>query len=1583
MQNAKPGQLPSAHGLYDPQFEHDACGVGFVANVKGIKSHSIIEQGLGVLAKLAHRGATGSDPDTGDGAGILMQIPHKFYQEELKQQGVTLPPAGHYGVGMLFLPSIAEEAASYEAAFTQVALEEGQTVLAWRDVPRDSSKIGALARTVEPVIKQIFIGRSADLATDDDFERKLYVIRRRVQNVVAAMCLEQEGFFYVNSLSCRTVIYKGLLMTHQIAAYFQDLSDPRVVTALALVHQRFSTNTFPTWDLAHPFRYIAHNGEINTLRGNRNWMSAREKTLKSELFGEDMAKLLPLINRSGSDSAALDNAVELLTLGGRSLAHAMMMLIPEAWTGDPLMDEDRCAFYEYHACLMEPWDGPAAVCFTDGRVIGALLDRNGLRPARYIVTKDDLVVLASEAGVVDVEPENVVQKGRLQPGKMFLIDLEQGRIVSDEEIKHDLCTAYPYKEWLAANRITLKSLPEPSFVHLPDLKTLLTRQKAFGYTLEDIRLILFPMATNGEQPLGSMGTDTPLAVLSNRPQLLYNYFKQLFAQVTNPPIDPIREELVMSLVDFIGCEGNLLNATPQHAHMLKLDSPILTNYDLEKLRNVRTGDFNAKTLPMWFDVEDGPNALEQAIENLCKAASQAVADGYSFLVLSDRDTNAFTAPIPSLLATSAVHHHLVREGTRTQVGIIVESGEAREVMHFALLIGYGASAINPYLAFETLDNMAREKMFPPDITVEKATYNFIKAVNKGLLKTFAKMGISTLQSYRGAQIFEAIGLDREMVKQYFTGTPSRLGGIGMDVLQREAMSRHEFAYPKAEVKGNLDLDPGGQYQWRRFGEHHMYNPDTISRLQQATRREQVVDFKVTDTKAEENGKRGKRKESMTNGLAPAAIGNSIETSHETSLSTSNGTSIETPSPGFEKGYATFKEFSKSVNDTSESIATLRSLLVFKTGNAIPISEVEPAREIVKRFVTGAMSLGSISREAHETLAVAMNRLGGKSNTGEGGEDAVRYIPEANGDSRRSAIKQIASARFGVTAHYLVNADELQIKMAQGAKPGEGGELPGHKVDAYIAGVRHTTPGVTLISPPPHHDIYSIEDLAQLIFDLKNVNPNARISVKLVSEVGVGTVAAGVAKAHADHILISGYDGGTGASPVSSIKHAGIPWEMGLAETQQTLVKNDLRGRVRLQTDGQLKTGRDVAIAALLGAEEFGFSSAPLVSLGCIMMRVCHLGTCPVGIATQDPTLRQRFSGQPEQVVNYFFFVAEELREIMASLGFRTVDEMVGRIDMLDASQAITHWKAQGLDLSAILMPPDASLAHARLCVSKQDHGLADALDYHLIALSQGAVDHGIPVAAELPIYNRNRTVGTMLSGRIALKYGAKGLPEDTIRLKFTGSAGQSFGAFLARGITMTLEGDANDYLGKGISGGRIIVYPHRRSPFDPAENIIAGNTLLYGATSGEVFLRGMVGERFAVRNSGATAVVEGTGDHGCEYMTGGTVVVLGKTGRNFAAGMSGGVAYVWDPDGQFSSRCNRNTGKTELEAVTNEADIAELKTLIERHVEFTRSDRGATLLQHWETTLPQFVKVVSLEYRKVQEQLQAEAAKEVAVTTGN
>ena len=1506
----------TASGLYDPQNEHDACGVGFVANIKGKKTHQILQHGLDVLANLAHRGATGCDPETGDGAGVLIQIPHEFFKQTLADDGIALPEAQHYGVGMLFFPPDAEERKAYEAEWEKVIAEEGLSLIGWRQVPVDSTAIGQQARAVEPIIRQVFIGKSADIADAETFERKLYLLRRSVQNRIVALKGKQEDYFYVNSLSCRTIVYKGLLMPHQITAYFKDLADPRVVTAIALVHQRFSTNTFPTWDLAHPFRYIAHNGEINTLRGNRNWMLARQDNLTSPLFGTDLPRLFPLVNRSGSDSATLDNAVELLVQGGRSLAHAMMMLIPEAWDKDPHMDKARAAFYEYHACLMEAWDGPAGIAFTDGVQIGGILDRNGLRPARYLITEDDLVVLASETGVLNIDPAKVVKRGRLQPNRMFLIDTEQGRIISDEEIKKQVCESKPYAEWLSKHRVRLSDVrdevdPTQLAEHPSDTEPLLTRQQAFGYTLEDLKLILQPMAIKGEQPLGSMGTDTPLAVLSKRPQLLYNYFKQLFAQVTNPPIDPIREELVMSLADYIGKDGNLMDETEFHCRQLKLDTPILTNRELEKLRSLKSEHFSAVTLPALFNVHDA-NGLENGVAALRKAASDAVADGKAFLILSDRGVDADHAPIPALLSVSAVHHHLVREGTRTQVGLIAESGEAREVMHFALLIGYGASAVNPYLAFETIVDLCRSRVLPADLPVEEAIYHYIKGINKGLLKTFAKMGISTLQSYRGAQIFEAIGLDKSMVQEYFTGTPSRLGGIGLDVIQKETLARHHNAYPPEHIPESLDLETGGQYQWRRFGEHHAYNPETVSRLQQAVR---------------------------------------------------------------SNDYSTFKQFSAAANDVSEGLGTIRGLLTFKQGTPVPISEVEPASEIVKRFVTGAMSLGSISRESHETLAIAMNRLGAKSNTGEGGEDPVRYVPDENGDSRRSAIKQIASARFGVTAHYLVNADELQIKMAQGAKPGEGGELPGHKVDEYIGRIRHSTPGVTLISPPPHHDIYSIEDLAQLIFDLKNVNSKARISVKLVSEVGVGTVAAGVSKAHADHVLISGHDGGTGASPLSSIKHAGIPWEMGLAETQQVLVKNDLRGRIRVQTDGQLKTGRDVAIAALLGAEEFGFSSAPLIAMGCIMMRVCHLNTCPVGIATQDPVLRQRFAGQPENVVAYFFFLAEEVREIMAELGFRTIDEMVGRVVMLETNRAISHYKTLGLDLTPILTAPDVPQSVATRCITKQDHGLAGILDHKLIQLSASALNGEGPVKISLDIFNRDRTAGTMLSGEVAQRFGAEGLPEDTISIHFKGSAGQSLGAFLAGGITITLEGDSNDYLGKGLSGGKIVVYPPQRShaQFNPAENIIAGNTLLYGATSGEVFLNGVVGERFAVRNSGATAVVEGTGDHGCEYMTGGLVIVLGETGRNFAAGMSGGEAYVWDAAGTFEGRCNRNGGLTVLEGLSEAADIEKVRSMVEKHHKLTGSARAQEILSNWEAASQKFVKVVSLEYRKAQEKRLAAA----------
>jgi glutamate synthase domain-containing protein 2/glutamate synthase domain-containing protein 1/glutamate synthase domain-containing protein 3 len=1377
----------------------------------------------------------------------------------------------------------------------------------------DNSVIGSASRAVEPVIKQFFIGRSPDLPDQEAFERKLFVIRKVIENRVSRLHLRQPEYFYICSLSSRTIVYKGLLLAHQISGFYLDLAQPDVVTALALVHQRFSTNTFPTWPLAHPYRMIAHNGEINTLRGNRNWMRAREAQLRSPLFGDDVKKLTPLVTETGSDSATLDNALELLVRGGRSLTHAMLMLIPEAWGNHQFMDEDRKAFYEYHACIMEPWDGPAAVAFTDGVQIGAVLDRNGLRPARYFVTKDDHVVMASETGVLDIPDEDIRAKWRLQPGKIFLVDTQEGRIIDDEEIKDRLVHRKPYRQWLVRNRIELSKLPEPPHVYLPDHNTILERQKVFGYTLEDLTMILAPMATDGEEPVGSMGNDTPIAVLSHRPQLLYNYFKQLFAQVTNPPIDHIREEIVMSLADYIGKDGSLLEETPEHCRQLRIETPILTNVELEKLRHIEVKNFRARTLYMLFDPDTGAAGMEVALTRLCKEASRAVAEGVSIIILSDRGVDRNHAPIPALLATSAVHHHLIREGTRTAVGLVVESGEPREVHHFALLIGYGASAVNPYLAFETLADMKREGMLPEALSFEQACKNFIKSINKGLLKTMSKMGISTLQSYRGAQIFEAVGLHEEVIDKYFTHTASRISGVKLDVLAEETLARHRFAYPPAPVPENLDLDPGGWYKWRLGGEFHQMNPEVIAKLQHAVR-------------------------------------------------TNN--------------YQIYKEYAALVNQQNEQLATLRGLFKFKKGNPIPIEEVEPVHEIVKRFATGAMSLGSISKEAHETLAIAMNRLGGRSNTGEGGEDPERYIPLPNGDNKRSAIKQVASGRFGVTTHYLVNADELQIKMAQGAKPGEGGQLPGHKVSKYIAKVRHSTPGVTLISPPPHHDIYSIEDLAQLIFDLKNVNPYARISVKLVAEVGVGTVAAGVAKAHADHILISGFEGGTGASPWSSIKHAGIPWELGIAETQQVLVKNNLRGRVVLQTDGQLKTGRDVVIAALLGAEEFGFSSAALVALGCIMMRVCHLNTCPVGIATQDPVLRERFAGKPEHVVNFFTFVAQEVREIMAELGFRRFDEMVGRVDMLEVREAVDHWKAKGVDVSVLLQKPDVDPTVPIRCVEQQDHGLEKQIDLKLLEWCKPALEQGQRVELSLPIRNCNRTVGTMLSGEIARRYGEEGLPDDTIRIHFKGSAGQSFGTFLHNGVTLILEGDANDYLGKGISGGRIIAYPPRESDFPAHDNIIAGNTLLYGATGGEVFLSGVVGERFAVRNSGARAVVEGAGDHCCEYMTGGVVVVLGKTGRNFAAGMSGGIAFVWDIDGLFEKRVNREGGSILLEPVEDPEDISLLRDLVERHYRYTGSVRAKEVLDRWSEVLPQFIKVISVEYKTVLAEMAREQSAE-------
>ncbi|MGA6826782.1 glutamate synthase large subunit [Nitrospira sp. NS4] len=1496
--------LPPKQGLYDPDQEKDSCGVGFVVNIQGQKSHTIVQQGLQILENLTHRGAQGCDPCTGDGAGILLQVPHDFLKRAAGDVGVSLPNAGEYGVGMVFLPPQADRRQQCEQLFAKVIAEEGLRLLGWRDVPVKSDAIGAVARSTEPFMRQIFIAR--DVLNEAQFERKLYVVRKRVENAVRESAIQGREYFYIPSLSANTIVYKGLLLPHQMAAYYQDLKDASLTSALALVHSRFSTNTFPTWPLAHPYRYICHNGEINTLKGNVNWMRARQGRLNSDLFGKDLEKLYPIVYENQSDSACLDNAVEFLTMGGRSLPHAMMMLIPEPWVANPQMDLDRRGFYEYHAAMQEPWDGPAAVCFTDGKLIGATLDRNGLRPCRYQVTTDGLVVLASEAGVLPIETQRIRQKGRLMPGRMFLIDTVQGRLIDDEEVKAEIVSRKPYRSWVTQYRISLDELPEPLNVPQPDHPTTRQRQQAFGYTVEELKMVLTPMVVNGEEAISSMGTDTPLAVLSDRPQLLFKYFKQLFAQVTNPPIDPIREELVMSLTTSIGPKPNLMDENPESCRRIRVKQPILTNVDLQKIRELADPHFKSKTLKMLFRVAEGPEGLGAAVDELCRQASQAIKEGYKFLILSDRGVNEEWAPIPSLLGVAAVHHHLVRECTRTEVGLTVETGEPRDVHHFACLIGYGAGTVNPYLVFESLVDMERDGYLPEGLDAQTAEGKFIKAINKGLLKVFSKMGISTVQSYCGAQIFEAIGLNHELIGRYFTGTPSRVEGIGIREIGEETLRRHKLAYEPAPIR---QLDFGGEIHYRIQGEHHNWNPDTIYKLQHATRN--------NDPK-------------------------------------------------------TFAEFSQLVNDESKRRSNLRGLLDFKfLPEPISIDEVEPAKDIVKRFTTGAMSFGSISKEAHETLAVAMNRLGAKSNTGEGGEDPERFKPLPNGDSKNSYIKQVASARFGVTSHYLVNAKELQIKMAQGAKPGEGGQLPGHKVDENIAKFRYSTPGVQLISPPPHHDIYSIEDLAQLIFDLKNANPEAAVSVKLVSEVGVGTVAAGVAKAHADKVLISGDSGGTGASPLSSIKYAGGPWELGLAETHQTLVMNDLRGRIRVETDGQLKTGRDVAIATLLGAEEYGFATAPLIIEGCIMMRKCHLNTCPVGIATQDPELRKKFNGQPEHIVNFFFFVAEELRQIMAKLGFRTINEMVGRVDKLKVQKAIDHWKAKGLDLTPLLKAPEVGTDVPRHCVQKQDHGLAEVLDNKLIELCKPALDKGEKVTLDLPIRNVNRTVGTMLSSRIAKKYGLEGLPPDTISIKFTGSAGQSFGAFLSRGVTLTLEGESNDYIGKGLSGGKIIVFPPKNAIYTPEDTILVGNTSLYGGTQGEAYFYGMAGERFAVRNSGVRAVVEGTGDHGCEYMTGGVVVVLGRTGRNFAAGMSGGVAFVLDELGKFPARCN--TGMVELEKVATAEDKKLLHEMITSHFMCTGSRNAKRILGSWEAMLPKFVKVMPVDYKRVLEERKKKA----------
>jgi glutamate synthase (ferredoxin) len=1491
---------PKKQGLYDPQFEHDACGVGFVADIKGRKSHRILQQGIEVLKNLDHRGASGSEVNTGDGAGVLLQIPHKFLVEAVKKTSIKLPAEGEYGVGLVFLPRDPNLRRRLEAKFEQIIQSEGQTLLGWRTVPTSNATLGDTAKACEPFMRQVFIGRNPELKDRMAFERKLFVIRKRAYNDVRTSTMGGAEFWYLCSLSSRTLVYKGMLTTGQLDQYFLDLSNPAMETALALVHSRFSTNTFPSWDRAHPYRFIAHNGEINTLRGNFNWMRAREPRFRSELFGEDMEKIPPIINPNGSDSAMFDNTLELLVLGGRSLPHAVMMMVPEPWSGHETMDDQRRAFYQYHSSLMEPWDGPACIAFTDGTQIGAILDRNGLRPSRYYVTKDDLVVMASEAGVLDIPPEDVVQKGRLQPGRMFLINMEQGRIVDDEEIKREVVTQRPYRQWLNDNLVQLKDLPAAPELPLPDHETLLQRQIAFGYTFEDQRILIAPMARDGVEAVGSMGNDTPLAVLSAKSRLLFDYFKQLFAQVTNPPIDCIREEIITSSEVWLGSEGNLMEPQPGDCRRVQLSGPVLTNEDFAKIRRIELPGLKVGVLSSLFKAARGELGLVKSMEELCAAAQRMIEeDEVNVLILSDRGVNREFVPIPSLLAVSGLHHYLIRAGVRTRVSLVLETGEAREVHHFALLIGYGASAINPYLAFETIDGMIREDMLP-GVDHKTACKNFVKAATKGVVKVMSKMGISAIQSYHGAQVFEAVGLHQEVVDEYFTNTASRIGGIGMDLIAREVLLRHAHAFPVRQVNGHA-LPVGGQYQWRSDGEHHMFNPESIHRLQKAVRT---------------------------------------------------------------GSYPTYKAYAELIDDQSKVLATLRGLLDFKPREAVPLEEVESVDSIVKRFKTGAMSYGSISKEAHENLAIAMNRIGGKSNTGEGGEDPARFVPLPNGDSANSAIKQVASGRFGVTSNYLVSARELQIKMAQGAKPGEGGQLPGTKVYPWVAKTRHTTAGVGLISPPPHHDIYSIEDLAELIHDLKNSNRRARVSVKLVAEVGVGTIAAGVAKAHADVVLISGYDGGTGASPLTSTTHAGLPWELGLAETHQTLVLNNLRSRIAVETDGQLKTGRDVVIAALLGAEEFGFATAPLVASGCILMRVCHLNTCPVGVATQDPKLRERFTGKPEHVVNFMHFIAQDLREWMAKLGFRSIVEMVGRVDVLEPRKAVDHWKAKGFDFSNILYQPDVGPEVGRYCQIEQDHGLDKSLDVtQLLDICKPAIERGEKVQAELTVRNVNRVVGTITGSEITRKWGAAGLPEDTVRIKFTGSAGQSFGAFMPRGMSFKLEGDANDYVGKGLSGGKLVIYPSDRATFNAEDNIIVGNVALYGATSGEVYIRGMAGERFAVRNSGVNAVVEAVGDHGCEYMTGGRVVILGSTGRNFGAGMSGGVAYVLDDSGEFNSRINKSM--VSVESLDDAAEIVEVRAMIEKHRTYTKSDRAQQVLDAWERYLPRFVKVIPKDYKRM------------------
>lgn len=1529
--------FPKQQGLYYPQYEHDSCGVGFLCNIKGEKTNTLVKQSLEVLRRLSHRGATGADPKTGDGAGLLIQIPHEFFVNVCKAQKINLPALGDYGTGLIFLPRDKDERKFCKDIFAKIIEEEGQILLGWREVPVDNSTIGKSARETEPEIEQVFIGKTKDKrpkTIDRDgleFERKLYIIRKQIENTIRASGLKQKSFFYVTNLSSRTFSYKGLLMPGQLEDFFLDFKDVSLKSAIAVVHSRYSTNTFPTWDLAQPFRFLAHNGEINTLRGNVNWMKARERLLESRAFGSDIKKIKPIIMSGGSDSAMIDNVFELLTLSGRSIAHSMMMLIPPAWQQDELMDKKLKSFYKYHACFMEPWDGPAAIAFTDGTSVGAVLDRNGLRPARYIVTKNDFVVMASEMGVLDINPNDILISGRLEPGKMFFVDTQKGCIISDTDLKENISGKQPYSTWLKDNMVEFEDVAKSKTAEASS-QELTVLLKAFGYSREDLKMLIKPMAEEGKEPIGSMGNDAPHAVLSQKPQLLFTYFKQLFAQVTNPAIDPIREELVMSIETYIGPEQNLLEETPKHCHKIRIKNPILTNEELLKIKDISINGFKTKVIPTLFPATtmnntggsaaggkaDTKGGLKKALNQICAEVSKAVKEGYLAVILSDRGVNEDYLAVPALLAVSTVHQHLVKKALRTQIALIVESAEPREVHHFALLFGYGADCVSPYLAYEAVKHLV--KIGDVKLETAKALHNYIHAVEKGILKVLSKMGISTLQSYRGAQIFEALGISQEVIDTSFGGTVSRIGGIGFDIIEQEALMRHQQAYLKGQ-QFNTELNVGGFYQWRKDGEFHLWNPLSIAAIQDATR--------LND-------------------------------------------------------YNKYKEFTKLINDQSKNPTTLRSLLQFKQVKPIPIEEVEPATEIFKRFVTGAMSFGSISRAMHETLALVMNKLGAKSNTGEGGEDPERFHQLASGESLRSAIKQVASGRFGVTANYLVNADELQIKIAQGAKPGEGGQLPGHKVSAIIARTRYTTPGVTLISPPPHHDIYSIEDLAQLIFDLKNINPKARISVKLVSEIGVGTIAAGVAKGHADMILISGGDGGTGASPLSSIKHAGLPWELGLSETHQTLVLNDLRSRVRLQTDGQMRTGRDVAIAAILGAEEFGFCTAALVVCGCVMLRHCHLNNCSVGVATQDEILEKRFQGRPEYLKNYFNFVAQELREIMASLGIRKLDDMIGRTELLEANFETSLWKAQTIDFSKILYKPDVPASVSTHCAIKQDHGVDKVLDLKLIKLAKSAIENSKPVTIDLPIQNTDRTTGAMLSGEVVKAHGESGLEEDTIKCKFNGVAGQSFGAFLAKGITFELEGMANDYVGKGISGGRIIIYPDRKSDFKPENNIIMGNTTFYGAISGEAYIRGVAGERFCIRNSGLHTVVEGVGDHACEYMTGGIAVIIGKTGRNFAAGMSGGIAYVYPvrdeeisdggtvKDGkisngvydahEFRQKCNMEM--VEFEALSKD-DEANIYNLLHNHYKYTNSTVAKRLIDDFKKEVKKFVKVMPLEYKRI------------------